>query len=173
MTNYDYTDYFTWLDDGGWIRVSVRAIILNSAGDRTLVEHNVGLGATYLNFIGGGVETNETLLQCLERELAEEVDAKIVTARYLFVVENFIPHGDEWRHALEHYFQLELDRETVMPAQDGVELVWVPVERLGELDLRPVVVRDVIADGSYERVRHLVMRGSAAEFNSAASGETR
>ena len=154
----DYTDYFAWLDDGGWIRVSARAIIFNRARDRILVEQNRGAKNAYFNFIGGGVEVEETLKECITRELEEETDAKMVGAKYLLVVENFISHGAETRHSLEHYFEINLAREEVTPRSDGVDFRWIPVNELGRIDLRPVVVRDSIRVGTYAEVRHMVLR---------------
>jgi ADP-ribose pyrophosphatase YjhB (NUDIX family) len=111
----EYSNYFQWLDDGGWIRVSARAIIFDQDHNRILVERNHIPGVTHTNFIGGGVEVGETLQQCLERELVEETDARIAGMRYLFVLENFYPHKGETRHALEHYFEVRLEDEEITP----------------------------------------------------------
>lgn len=159
----DYTDYFTWFDDGRWIRVSARAIIFDPDRSRILIERNTGAGNAYFNFIGGGVEVDETLQECIARELQEETDARIVAARYLFVLENFIPHGAETRHSLEHYFEIDLDREKVMPKSNGVEFWWIPIDQLGNIDLRPVVVRDSIRDGSYAQASHMLLRDGKTE----------
>ena len=152
----DYTDYFAWLGHGRWIRVCARAIIFNRARDRVLIEHNTHTGNAYFNFIGGGVEVNETLRECIARELREETDAAIAAARYLFVLENFYPHGAETRHALEHYFEIDLVREQVTPTRGGVTFRWTPIDRLREIDLRPVVVRDSIIDGAYAQTTHML-----------------
>lgn len=154
----DYADYMSWLADGGWIRVSARAIIFDAARDRILVERNDWMANVYFNFAGGGVEVNETLEECIARELSEETDARITAVRYLFVVENFFPHEAQIRHSLEHYFEIELDSEEVTPDSEGVAFHWLPVRTLGEVDLRPTVVRDAIVDGSCAHVKHLVLR---------------
>ena len=154
----NYADYFAWLADGGWIRVSARALIFNYAEDRILVERNRHVQNVYFNFVGGGVEVSETLQECIARELREESDAQIRSTRYLFVVENFYAHGVEIRHSLEHYFQIDLHRENVNPTSDGVTFHWFPLTKLGQIDLRPSVVRDRIVDGSYARASHLVVR---------------
>lgn len=154
----DYADYLTWLADGGWIRVSARAIIFNPARDHILVERNNWIDYAFYNFIGGGVELAETLKECITRELSEETDARITAARYLFVVENFFAHEGQTRHSLEHYFLIELDRENVAPGSDGVAYQWLPIDALREIDLRPTVVRDAIVDGSYAHATHLILR---------------
>ena len=154
MTNY--ADYATWLADGRWIRISARALIFNAAGDRILIERNVGAQNEHVNFIGGGVEVGETLQECIARELAEETDAKIVHARYLLLLENFWSHDGEVRHSLEHYFEIGLDREEITPRYDNVEFIWTPIAALEGIDLRPAIVRNRIVDGTFREVGHLV-----------------
>lgn len=153
----DYSNYLVWLADGGWIRVSARAIIFNQAKDQILIESNFGSQNKFANFIGGGVETGETLQSCIERELFEETDAKIINTEYLFVVENFFSHNSEIRHSLEHYFEIDLGSEEILSINEGVEFVWIPVEKLLTVDLRPVIVRDSIIDGSYRNSGHMVI----------------
>ena len=155
----EFTDYFNWLADGRWIRASARAIIFNQAQDQILIERNHGVQNEYANFIGGGVEVGETLQECIQRELDEESNAKITSARYLFVLENFIPYQSEVRHSLEHYFQIELEDEALVPKNESVEFVWTPLDALAEIDLRPAIVRNVILDGSFQHVHHLVFSG--------------
>ncbi|HMN27964.1 MAG TPA: hypothetical protein PKE45_07395, partial [Caldilineaceae bacterium] len=84
-------------------------------------------------------------------------DAKVLRAQYLFVVENFFPHHAQIRHSLEHYFEIVLDREEIAPTNSGVEFTWAPIAELAALDLRPLVVRDRIIDGTYRSVGHLIM----------------
>src|SRR5512134_2907306 len=98
-------DYFVWLEKGGCIRTSARAIIFDTRREQILVEKNVEIDSPFFNFIGGGVEVGETMVECIGRELSEETNACIAEARYLFVVEHFIPYRGEVRHSLEHYFE--------------------------------------------------------------------
>jgi 8-oxo-dGTP pyrophosphatase MutT (NUDIX family) len=150
--------YFRWMVENGQIRPSSRAIIVNSSADRFLVEMNHGARDQYLNLIGGGVELGETLKACLEREIKEETNARIIKMDYLLVVENFITFKGEITHGLGHYFQVELDREDVLSTSDEIEFLWFSPDALADVDLRPHVVRDHIAKGTYRSVRHLVSR---------------
>lgn len=157
MTN-DYTDYLNWLSQGTWIRVSARAIIFNPARDHILVERNDWMQNPYFNFIGGGVEVDETIQECIAREIGEETDALITASRFLFVVENFYPHEERTMHSLEHYFQIDLDRQDVNSKSDGLTYQWMPIAQLSEVDLRPAGVRDIIANNTLAQTTYLLVR---------------
>jgi len=149
-------EYFEWLGEGGRIRTGVRAIIFDKNRERLLLEKNIELENPFYNFVGGGLEIGETMLECIQREVDEETRAVVTHAEYLFVVENFFHHNGEIRHGLGHYFEVALDREQVQSTTPTLEYHWLPVDGLGEVDLRPIIVRDAIIDGSYLNVRHLV-----------------
>jgi len=154
--------YFSWMVENAKVRLGARAIIVNPARTLFLIEKNHGAREHYLNFIGGGVELGETLAECLEREIQEETNAKAIRMEYLFVVENFVTFQGEITHGLGHYFEVELDREDVQSDTNGIEFIWLSTSKLAQMDLRPHVVRDCIANGSYRSIRHLISRGSMA-----------
>lgn len=154
----DRADYLTWLEHASWIRVSARAIIPNPQHSHILVERNDWIDYAFFNFIGGGVEVGETLQECIARELSEETDARIQSARYLFIVENFFSQGGKTLHALEHYFLIHLDRANITPRNDGVHFQWLPIADLPQTDLRPSIVRDAIANNTYRDTHHLILR---------------
>lgn len=156
MDKEDFTNYFLWADSGSWIRISARAIIFNPARDRILVEHN--LHYRYHNFIGGGVEVGETFVECLNREIQEETNARVTSASFLFTVENFFELDDRSLHSIEQFFELTLDREDVSPIENPVAFVWLPLAQLQTFDLRPYAVRDVLALGNEQSIYHLVER---------------
>ena len=66
----------------------------------------------------------------------------------------------EMAHGLGHYFEVEIDRQEVQTKLDRIELVWLSIPELAQADLRPHIVRDHIADGSYRSIRHLISRGN-------------
>lgn len=144
----DDNEYYEWLEAGDRIRVSARAIILNSAGDAVLVEKNPHEPQGYANFLGGGVAVGEPLLDCILRELQEEVETEVVSAEYLFAVENFFDYRGQIRHSLEHYFRLALGEDEVRSKHPELEYRWVPISELPHVDLRPHAVRDQIANGT-------------------------
>ncbi|MDX1437496.1 MAG: NUDIX domain-containing protein [Anaerolineales bacterium] len=154
----DDHEYFRNLVDSRQIRTSARAIIFSPDKELVLVEKNLGTEDQYHNFIGGGVELGETFEAAMRREITEETDANVIRIEYLFVLENFIDYKGDLTHSIEHYFELELDRQEVLPANNGIEFVWLPVDELAGVDLRPHAVRDLIVEGPFRSTRHLVSR---------------
>ncbi len=155
-------EYLNQMLENAQVRVGARAIIVNSEHNHFLVEKNLGTRDQYLNFVGGRVELGETLEACIRREMQEETNAQVMRMEYLFVVENFITFKGETLHGLGHYFKVEIDRKQVQSRLDGIELVWLSINELSQADLRPHVVRDAIADGSFKSVRHLISRDNVA-----------
>jgi len=155
-------EYLNQMLENAQIGLSARAIIVNSEHDHFLAEKNLGTRDQYLNFIGGRVELGETLEACIKREMQEETSAKVIRMEYLFVAENFITFKGETLHGLGHYFEVEIDTKEVQSRLDGIELIWLSINELSQADLRPHIVRDVVADGSFRSVRHLISRDNVA-----------
>ena len=57
----------------------------------------------------------------------------------------------------EHYFEVKIDRHDVESREPHLLQRWLPLDTLSEQNLRPYVVRDVIASGEYRNVRNLVV----------------
>jgi len=140
-------------------RPNARALIFDSAHHHILVEKNLGAHENYVNFPGGGIEVGETLQECITREIMEEIGARIRDFEFLFLVENFIPFEGQYLGGIELYCEITLETEKIEPQEEGFEFHWIEVSALKNLDLRPTIVRDRIADGTYRNVRHLVTRG--------------
>jgi 8-oxo-dGTP pyrophosphatase MutT (NUDIX family) len=92
------------------------------------------------------------------RELKEEVGSTVVDCEFLFLHENFIPFEGEYLHGLEHYCEIKLSSDEILQQPDENEFLWVEVEKLGQVDIRPVLVRDRIIDGTYRDDRYLVSK---------------
>jgi ADP-ribose pyrophosphatase YjhB (NUDIX family) len=74
--------HFHWRFSRG-LTVGVRGMVIDGAGRIFLVKHSYVAG---WHLPGGGVETNETLLTALTRELREEGNIEIGEAPLLFAV---------------------------------------------------------------------------------------
>jgi 8-oxo-dGTP diphosphatase len=154
----DSREFFREIQDRGQHRPGGRAIIFDSTRSRILIEWNQNESDEYGNFPGGGLELGETLNECLVRELKEEVGATVVDFEFLFPHENLILFEGEYLHGLELYCELKLNSDEIRQQPDENEFLWVEVESLGRIDIRPVQVRDLIIDDTYREVRYLVSK---------------
>jgi ADP-ribose pyrophosphatase YjhB (NUDIX family) len=107
-------------------------------------------------FIGGEYEIGDTFETRLRREFEEETNARVTEARYLFCVENHFRYRGRIIQQAEHYFLVSLDRHDVVSRETHLKQYWLPLSSLAGLDLRPFVVRDAVARGSYLTDRHLI-----------------
>lgn len=139
----------------GGIRVSVRSICIHAGA--LLVQRPADDPAACRAFIGGRLEPGERMEDRIRLEYQEELGRRVVRAEYLFVVENRIRTDGGVFHGLEHYFAVELDSYDVRSREPHLLQEWVPLGRLAAHDVRPHVVRDAIADGSWRTRRHLVV----------------
>ena len=122
------------------------------------VERNAGAHEKYVAFPGGGIKLGETLEECISREFCEEFGGKVREFEFLFLVENFIPFEGEYLHGIELYCEVKLESDEVRSQLEGYEFPWLDSEGLGNVDLRPTIVRDRIIDGTYREIRHLISR---------------
>ena len=137
------------------VRIGVRAIVV-SAG-RVLVQKPTDDPSACYTFPGGGYEHGDTFVSRLQKEFEEETNALVVGCRYLFVVENRLLLDGTLIQGLEHYFDVTLDREDIESREENLAQSWLPVPALKDYDLRPWIVRDLVAEGRQHAVRHLVV----------------
>lgn len=107
-------------------------------------------------FIGGEYEVGDTFETRLRKEFEEETNARVVAAQYLFCVENHFRYKADVIQQAEHYFLVSLDRRDVVSNELHLTQHWLPLADLRNVDLRPFVVRDAVASGSYLTDRHLI-----------------
>jgi ADP-ribose pyrophosphatase YjhB (NUDIX family) len=148
-------DFLTGVAEKGDIRISVRSICLHD--DAVLVQRHADDPSSYHAFIGGGLETGESMEDRIRLEYGEETDRQVVRAQYLFVVENRVRTAAGILHSLEHYFSVELDSHEVRSRERHLVQCWLPLSRLSAHDVRPHVVRDAIVDGTWKTRKHLVV----------------
>jgi ADP-ribose pyrophosphatase YjhB (NUDIX family) len=153
--------YFDAVASRRLVRPSVRAICL--AGGNVLAQRPADSPGSPFAFIGGEYEAGDTMEGRLRLEFEEETTAKLVSARYLFVVENAFRWKGRLVHLLEHYMEVELDRREIESREPHLTQHWLPLARLAEFDLRPFVVRDALIDGRWREVRHLKVPVATAQ----------
>ncbi len=94
---------------------------------------------------GGGMEPNESLADCAEREILEETGLHVRAARVAFlrewVVPRYCPTGkDEMGFGMEVYLYAALESPQVelrVEFPGGQAPHWVPLERVPDLPLWP------------------------------------
>jgi 8-oxo-dGTP pyrophosphatase MutT (NUDIX family) len=151
-----YDDWLAWGDE---IRISIRAISFDSKKECLLVERSQEGEGGFINFIGGRLEQGETFIECLEREIEEETNARIARAEFLFVLENFIPFRNEFRHSVELFYEIWLDHEDIESREANTRIDWIDLKGLERVDLRPHLVRDLVVTNDYRTQRHWVVSG--------------
>lgn len=148
------TEFFRAVATRDLVRVRVAAIVISEG--RVLVQKPVDDPHACFAFIGGEYEVGDTLESRLRKEFEEETTARVKRAEYRFVVENRFQIEGRRIHGLEHYFEVELDTSEVGSTELHLSQHWLPIDTLGDYDLRPQVVRDVLAANRFRDVRHLL-----------------
>jgi len=153
MTNE--SEFFKAVAGRDIVRVRVAAIVIS--GGRLLVQRPTDDPDACYSLIGGEYEMGDTFESRIREEFEEETTARVIRSEYRFVVENrYVIEGRlvQW---LEHYLEVEIDRQEISSREAHLSQHWLPLEGLGGVDLRPFVVRDVIVSGKFREVRHMVV----------------
>ena len=135
------------------VRPAVRAVVRSERG--FLVQRPTDDARAHYAFIGGEYEHGDTFDDRLRKEFEEETSARVVSAEYLFVVENRFLVEDGLVQTLEHYFDVALDRSDVVSRELHLEQVWLAQDLFAAADVRPAIVRDALISGDWRSVRHL------------------
>lgn len=135
-------------------RIRIAGIVV--ADEAVLVQQPADDPQSCFAFIGGEYEVGDTFETRLRKEFEEETNATIVQARYLFCFENHFRYKGNLVQQAEHYFMVNLDRRDVESREAHLKQYWIPLSQFGRADVRPIAVRDAVADGSYLSKRHIV-----------------
>lgn len=128
---------------GYWVNIRVGAMVFR--GDDVLVCR--GKDKSYWYLPGGRVKTNESSLDALRRELAEEVGETFRIVRPIVCSENFFETQGRQFHELCTYYFVEWIGNGVLRQQpDAYEVfAWIHKNDVPGLDLRPSFIAGVIA----------------------------
>jgi ADP-ribose pyrophosphatase YjhB (NUDIX family) len=147
--------HFARLAERESVRVAVRSICVREG--QLLVQRPADEPTSCYAFVGGRLEKGDSFEHRVRLEYEEELGAQLAGVRYLFVVENRFRVPEGLVHIVEHFLEVVLAGEV---ATRELHLVhsWLPFDdSLRSFDLRPHVVRDVLADGSWQTVKHLIV----------------
>jgi 8-oxo-dGTP pyrophosphatase MutT (NUDIX family) len=153
MTSEDR--FFSAVASRSLVRPAVRAIVRTNRG--FLVQRPTDARDGHFAFIGGEYELGDSFHDRIRKEFEEETTARVVSANYRFVVENRFLWNGRLIQTLEHYFDVELDRDEIESRERDLEQVWVSHHDFAKADVRPAVVKDVLLSGAWLQVRHLTV----------------
>lgn len=132
-----------------WFRYRTGGILIHN-NKMLFVKSEVG---DYYYMIGGGVHLGETSVACIEREIFEETGINTRVDHLAVVCENFFKgHGGKIDgldcHTLEFYYYMKITDDDVSLCKDrtdaGEELVWLPIDRIRQSEIKPMCVKDYI-----------------------------
>jgi 8-oxo-dGTP diphosphatase len=119
--------------------------------EHILLCKTVDLGVNFYFLPGGHVKHNESVKTSLLRELREETGVECKINKFLGCLEyGFEPDHSSICHNHEYNFIFEAESEalkfncTIPRLEAHIELVWVPIEKLSEIDFRAEPLRDLI-----------------------------
>jgi 8-oxo-dGTP diphosphatase len=127
---------------------TIRVAALLVVADRILLVEQAKDDEHYWLLPGGGVRFGESLYDCLQRELIEEIGAPITVDRPIGMVESIAPEGDVYRkHVLHIVFAATfLDEQPFRTTNeiDGLDpavlrAVFHEAPDVNRLDLRPPI----------------------------------
>lgn len=153
MTSEDR--FFSAVASRRLVRPAVRAIVRAEPG--FLVQRPVDAPNSHYAFVGGEYELGDSFDERMRREFEEETTARVVKAHYRFVVENRFLWRGQLIQTLEHYLEVELDTIEVRSKEAHFEQIWLRPGAFAQADVRPTIVRDLLATGNWSNARHLVV----------------
>ncbi len=113
-----------------------------------------GTDKSYHHFVGGRVKAGETSLQAAKRELQEETGLEIDKFEFISVIENFWKEKDH--DVQEICFVYKTDKvEKIFPKVDLQEFTK---EEMKDIDIRPIVLKQLIMNGDIEKISHHIVK---------------
>ena len=120
--------------------------------------------APYYHLPGGHIEIGESSLDAVKREIKEELDYMVVSAKLFFIQENFYMKKGLAHHGVEYYYLIEIDNDiepadrVVLENDRGIKkhlaIRWVTVDELSKIDLQPATVKELIINNNLNSLTH-------------------
>ena len=112
-------------------KINVRVYATIVKDNKVLVLHEEYVGEQLMKFPGGGLEFGESVLECVQRELDEELNIKVKNIEHLYTQEDFLV--SKFRNSeqlLTIYYLAEMVEENELlimdPCIDQIE--WVSLK---------------------------------------------
>lgn len=107
------------------------AFIRNDKGELLVVRRKCNPGKGTLDLPGGFADLEETLEECIRREVEEETSLIVDHTEYLFSLPNKYRYSDFDIPTLDAFFACNVSGETNAEAKDdAAELMWLPLDEI-------------------------------------------
>jgi ADP-ribose pyrophosphatase YjhB (NUDIX family) len=134
------------------LNLIVRAVIIHDGKLLTTVL-NDGERMPFHTLIGGHQALDESLTQCIQREVREEIGIEVAPARLLYIVENFFTRGAQKMHEIGYYFLCHpltdvsggLLEALTVTEHELISPELLSADELAVSSFQPQLLRDVLA----------------------------
>lgn len=144
------------IKENNWFRYRTGGIIIHD--NKILFVRSIVGGYYYM--IGGGVHMGETSKSCIEREIYEEAGIRAKVDSLAVVCENFFKgkggtiDGMDC-HTIEFYYLMQIVDDDMSlwkcATDEGEELVWIPIDKIEESDIKPAFMKEYVGKIINER----------------------
>ena len=124
--------------------VRVYGILINESNE-VLLSKEIRNGFSFTKFPGGGHRLGEGLLDCLKRELREEIGIEIRIIRHFYTIDYFQPSGfDDSQQLISVYYLIAseemgkiVDGQDALDIEEGNEhqFYWKSLDKLNDNEL--------------------------------------
>lgn len=141
------------------VKFNYRAGLLIEKGNKVLVECNPAID--FVTLPGGRVQTLESSMDALKREIKEEMNIDLDSERIKMraLIENFFEMDEKKYHELYFLYKLKITSKDTEFKKDMKNIdskasyyKWVKKEDLEKENLLPVVLRDLVMRNGFETV---------------------
>ena len=141
------------------VKFNYRAGLLIEKGNKVLVECNPAID--FVTLPGGRVQTLESSMDALKREIKEEMNIDLDSERIKMraLIENFFEMDEKKYHELYFLYKLKVTSKDTEFKKDMKNIdskasyyKWVKKEDLEKENLLPVVLRDLVMRNGFETV---------------------
>lgn len=110
------------------------AVILNSRGQLLCIERKKDPAKGTLDLPGGFVDPGESITDGLIREVKEEINAEVISYRFLFSEANDYSYSNHIVHTADAFFLCVIkDETTVFAADDAACWMWLSLSEINPL----------------------------------------
>lgn len=141
------------------VKFNYRAGLLIEKGNKVLVECNPAID--FVTLPGGRVQTLESSMDALKREIKEEMNIELDSERIKMraLIENFFEMDEKKYHELYFLYKLKITSKDTEFKKDMKNIdskasyyKWVKKGDLEKENLLPVVLRDLVMRNGFETV---------------------